>query len=55
MTLEKNLAVSFKAKLISTQLPSNSTPKHLSKNENICPYKDLYANIHSKLFLTAEN
>ena len=27
----------------------------LKKNENLCPHKDLYTNVHSTLFVLAKN
>lgn len=50
-TLEDKLAVLYQVKYAHTIRPSNSTPKYLSKrNENMCPYKDLYSS--SKLLFS---
>lgn len=46
----KNLAVSYKVKHILTVKPRNSTAMCLpKKNKNICPQKDLYKNVLSRL------
>ena len=43
VTLENNLAVSYKVK--QQELP-NDPAILLGGNENICPHKDLYLNVH---------
>ena len=47
-TSENILAISYEIKYTLTIRPSNITPGDLSQtNENICPHKDLYPDVHS--------
>ena len=47
ITLENFGAVFLKVKHTPTKRPSDSTTRYLPKsNENICPYKDFYVDVH---------
>ena len=55
--LWKTLVVCLKVKHTSAIWSNQSIPRYLPKtNESICPYKDLYMNIHrSFIYVIAEN
>lgn len=56
VTLENNLVVSQKDKNKTSIWPRNSTYRYVSKgNENICPYKETYVNIHSIIIHNSPN
>lgn len=55
-TMEHSLAISLRAKHITTIWPSNSTPRILPKgNKSMCIYTDLYMMFTEALLITTKN
>jgi hypothetical protein len=53
--LEDSLVISYKIKHTATKWSNNYISWYLPKEpENLCPYKNLYVEVHSSLFIIAK-
>ena len=54
--LENSLAISYKTEYILIIWPSTHTLGHLfQRNENLCPHKNLYMNVHNSFIQNSQN